>query len=97
MLVNLSITPLSGHTHMSDELAEVVRLIDESGLPYQLTPTGTVIEGEWAEVMKLVEQCHVKARENAPHVITNIKIEDEEGAENKLSENVESVQEKIHA
>lgn len=97
MLVDLSITPLTGETKISDEIAKVVKVIEESNLPYQLTPTGTVIEGSWSEVMSVVEKCHNKARENAPHVITTIKIEDESGANNKLTENISSVQEKMHA
>jgi uncharacterized protein (TIGR00106 family) len=97
MLVDLSITPLTGETKISEEIARVVKIVEESGIPYQLTPTGTVIEGSWAEIMDVVEKCHNKARENAPHVITTIKIEDEEGAENKLIDNVNSVQEKMHA
>lgn len=97
MLVDLSVTPLSGETKISEEIAKVVKIIEDSDLPYQLTPTGTVIEGSWADVMAVVEKCHNKARENAPHVITTIKIEDELGAENKLTENISSVQEKMTA
>ena len=51
MLVELSILPLVGDGHLSDELAEVLELIDSYGLPYQLTPTATRIEGDWNEVM----------------------------------------------
>lgn len=95
MLIELSITPLGGDTHTSDELAEVLRLVDESGLPYQLTPTATVIEGEWDAVMPLVKRCHERAREMSAHVVTTIKIEDEEGATGKLTSNIASVEEKI--
>jgi len=31
----------------SKEIAEVLRIVDDSGLPYQLTPAGTCIEGDW--------------------------------------------------
>jgi len=94
MLAELSIIPLGGDTHMSDELAEVLKLVDDYGLPYQLTPSGTCIEGEWNEVMGLIHQCHSRVREKSPHVITMIKIEDEEGAHDKLSRNVISVEQK---
>lgn len=95
MLVELSILPLGGDTHLSDEIAEVVKLVDESGLPYQLTPSGTCIEGEWDEVMTLVRRCHDRARGFSPHVITTLQIEDEEGATDKLARNVSSVEEKV--
>jgi uncharacterized protein (TIGR00106 family) len=95
MLFELSIIPLGKDTHLSSEIAEVMKVIDGSGLLYQLTPSGTCIEGGWEEVMALIKQCHEHLRERSPHVITTIKIEDEEGGQNKLTKNVESVEEKV--
>jgi uncharacterized protein (TIGR00106 family) len=94
MLVELAIIPLGGDTHLSDELAEVLEVVHASGLPYELTPSGTCIEGEWGEVMATVRRCHDRARERSPHVITTIKIEDDAGERDKLHRNVASVDEK---
>jgi len=95
MLFELSIIPLGGNTHLSGEIAEAVKMIDASGLPYQLTPSGTCIEGDWQEVMALIRQCHERMRERSVHVITTIKIEDEEGGRDKLTQNVKSVEDKV--
>jgi uncharacterized protein (TIGR00106 family) len=95
MLIELSIVPLGGDTHLSDEIAEVLRLVDASGLPYQLTPSGTCIEGAWDEVMGLARQCHEATRQRSRHVITTISIEDEEGARDKLTRNIVAVEEKV--
>jgi uncharacterized protein (TIGR00106 family) len=79
MLAELSILPLgSDDSHLSDELAEVLKLVDGFGLPHQLTPSGTCIEGEWNEVIELIHQCHNRVRAQSSHVVTLIKIEDEE-------------------
>jgi uncharacterized protein (TIGR00106 family) len=95
MLVELNITPLGVGTHISEAVAEAVKLVDDSGLPYQLTPTGTCIEGDWDEVMTVVRQCHDRVRELSPHIVTMIQIEDEEGAQDKLTQNILSVEERI--
>lgn len=95
MLVELSIVPLGGDTHLSDEIAEIIQVIDASGLPYQLTPCGTCIEGGWEDVMAVVRRCHERMRERSEHVITLIQIEDQEGASDKLRHNVNSVVEKL--
>jgi uncharacterized protein (TIGR00106 family) len=95
MLLELSIVPLGRDTHLSDEIAEVVKLVDASGLSYQLTPSGTCIEGEWDDVMALVRKCHARARDLSTHVITTLQIEDEAGARDKLARNVQSVEEKL--
>jgi uncharacterized protein (TIGR00106 family) len=95
MLVELSILPLRGNTHLSDDLAEILKLIDESGMRYQLTPSGTCIEGDWDDVITLVHKCHQRALALAPHVFTTLRIEDEKGEKNKLHRNVEAVEAKV--
>jgi uncharacterized protein (TIGR00106 family) len=95
MLVELSIIPIGGDPHLSEEIAKVIELIDASSLPYQLTATATLIEGEWDEVMPLIRQCHDLMCDLSPHVVTNIKIEHDEGERNKLTRNVASVTEKV--
>jgi uncharacterized protein (TIGR00106 family) len=95
MLVELSIIPVGRDPHMSDELAEVLKIVDDSGLAYQLTPSGTCIEGGWDEVMSLVQRCHAHARQSSPHVITALTIEDDGSETEKLRRNVESLEELV--
>ncbi|HSB11526.1 MAG TPA: MTH1187 family thiamine-binding protein [Blastocatellia bacterium] len=92
MLVELSINPLGRGAHISRDLAAILKLIDDSGLRYVLTPFGTCIEGQWDEIMPLVKRCHDQARTLSPHVLTTIRIEDEEAATDKLHENIASVE-----
>ena len=94
MLVELSLLVLGRGTHLSDEIAEALKIIHASGLPYLLTPLGTCIEGEWDEVMPLIRQCHERMRKLSPHVMTTIRIEDEAGERDKLRRNVAVVEQK---
>jgi uncharacterized protein (TIGR00106 family) len=95
MLAELSIIPVGGSTHSSSELAKALKLVEESGLPYQLTPSGTCIEGEWDQIMPLIRQCHERVRKGSSHVVTLIKLEEDEGERNKLTRNITSVEEKL--
>lgn len=92
MLVELTMTPLGRGTHLGQDLAVALKLIDESGLPYCLTPTGTCIEGEWDDVMTLVQQCHDRMRASATRVLTTVRIDDESGVKDKLTQNIKSVE-----
>ncbi len=92
MLAELSISPLGRGTHLSRDLAEILKIVDDSRLRYCLTPSGTCIEGEWDEVMALVKRCHDYARKGSAHVMTTVRIEDEAGASDKLNENIASVE-----
>lgn len=92
MLVELSITPLGRGTHISQDLGQILKTIDESGIRYCLTPSGTCLEGEWDEVMTLVKRCHEQARTSSAHVMTTVRIEDELGEDDKLNNNIASVE-----
>jgi hypothetical protein len=65
MLVELSIIPIGHNTHMSAELAKALQLIDASGLPYQLTPSGAVLRENgmrlWRSSVSVMNAC-VKTR-----------------------------------
>jgi uncharacterized protein (TIGR00106 family) len=95
MLVELSIIPLGRGEHLSSALAEVLDVVDRSGIRYKFTPCGTCLEGSWDEVMDVVGRAHARARQTSRHVLTTLRIEDEEGENDKLTRNVTSVEEKL--
>ncbi|MFN2387913.1 MAG: MTH1187 family thiamine-binding protein [Thermoanaerobaculia bacterium] len=95
MLAELSIVPLGVGEHLSGPLAEVLDIVDRSGVRYKLTPSGTCLEGDWEEVMAVVKECHGQVRRHSRHVMTTIRIEDEEGEDNKLVRNITSIEEKL--
>jgi len=94
MLAEFSLIPLGDDIHISGQVAEVLKLIDASGLAYQLTPSGTCVEGEWDDVMALLKRCHERARKSSRRVVWMIKIDDKEGANDMLTRGVVAVEEK---
>lgn len=54
-LIAVAIAPCGTGDELSAEVAEVVRVIRESGLPSRTTSMFTEIEGEWDEVMRVVK------------------------------------------
>jgi uncharacterized protein (TIGR00106 family) len=57
VLLEFSMFPSTKGESMSQYVARILDVIDKSGLPYQLTVMGTIIEGEWDEVMGVVTDC----------------------------------------
>ncbi|MBU3759765.1 MAG: thiamine-binding protein [Candidatus Omnitrophica bacterium] len=92
MLVEFSVIPLSGKTTIAEDIAGVIKIVEQSGLPFCLTPAGTCIEGEWDPVMKVIRECHEFIRARAPHAVTSLTIEDEQGVHDKLTSNILSVE-----
>ena len=55
-LVAVAIAPCGVGDELSAEVAEVIRVIRQSGLPNRTNSMFTEIEGEWDEVMAVVKQ-----------------------------------------
>jgi uncharacterized protein (TIGR00106 family) len=95
MLVAFSIVPIGFGSSTGDQLAEVLKIVDASGLPYKVNPMGTVIEGEWDEIMKLVKKCHATVMKTGERAITTIPIDDRKGKPNRIDAQVKSIELRI--
>lgn len=95
MLIEFSIIPVGVGSSIGDQLAEVLEIVDASGLPYKVNPMGTVVEGEWDEVMKLVKKCHGAVMKAGERAITTISIDDRKGKPNRIEEKVKSIERRI--
>jgi uncharacterized protein (TIGR00106 family) len=91
MIAEFSVWPMVGAS-VSQQVAKVVKLVDESGLPYKLNAMGTVVEGEWDEVMGLIKKCHQLLAGETERVITNISIDDRKGRTQRITGKVESIE-----
>ncbi|HIQ49106.1 MAG TPA: MTH1187 family thiamine-binding protein [Aquifex aeolicus] len=95
-LVFVSMTPLGKGESVSKYVAKVVDIVDKSGLPYILTPMGTIIEGEdWDEVMNVLKKGFEALKEDCNRVSITMKIDYRKGKKGRLVQKVKSVQEKL--
>lgn len=92
MLAIFSTFPVGKSESLSKEVAEIIGIIEDSGIECQTTAMGTLVEGEWDEIMDLVKKCHDKLRETSGRVYTKITIDDREGATGRLKGKVASVE-----
>ena len=92
MIAEFSVIPIGAGSSTSVHVANVVKLIDESGLEYRLNPMGTVVEGEWADVMALIERCHRLVADDVERVLTSITIDDRKGRNDRITKKIESVE-----
>ena len=87
--------PIGKGESVSQYVAECIKLVESSGLEYRLNPMGTVVEGEYDDVMGLVRRCHMRVLELCPRVITTVKIDDRKGRRNMMDSKIRSVEEKL--
>lgn len=91
MLAMFSIAPHSGETHLSTYVAQMIRKVRDSGLDYELTAMGTLVEGEPDQVFDLIRECHKMIRNQASRVGTKIWIDDQVGQTGRLKDKVQAV------
>ena len=60
VLLEFSMSPMDKGESVSDYVSRSLDIITNSGVPYRLNPMGTCLEGEWDEVMSVVQQCYEK-------------------------------------
>ena len=91
MLIEFSIVPIGASSSVGAKVAEVLDLVDSRGLSYKLIPMGTIVEGEWDELLQLVKKCHMKMLRHAERVLTRIIIDDRKGKTGRISHKVRAV------
>jgi uncharacterized protein (TIGR00106 family) len=92
VIAEFSVVPVGKGEELAKLVAGVVDIVDRSGLPYQLTAMGTLVEGEWDDVLALIKECHFKMRRQGARVLTRISIDDRENAVNRLTGKVRDVE-----
>lgn len=95
MMIIFSVTPFGVGEHLSEQVARAVKIVAESGLPYQVTPMGTIIEGEWDAVMAVVNQCRLAILEECPRVAIKCWIDDKQGVTDSMSYKTQVLQERL--
>ena len=95
-LVEFSMFPTEQTQSKSAFVARVLDIVDQSGLPYQLTPMGTIIEGESVEeVLAVINRAYEELQKDCGRVYSSIKIDWREGPMGRLNNKTASVEAKL--
>ncbi|MBA1333671.1 MAG: MTH1187 family protein [Firmicutes bacterium] len=97
-IVEVTIAPFgTGSTSLSKYVAGCHRVLEEEkGLKYQLTPMGTVIEGELDLIIATIRKMHeVPFRQGAMRVSTLIRIDDRRDKVGTMEGKIASVENKL--
>jgi len=96
MIVAFSVAPAGGGSDsVSAAVAEAVRVVRDSGLPYELNAMFTLVEGEWDEVMDVVRRAVEAASVGAARTSLVLKADIRPGHTNQLHAKVARVQERL--
>ena len=77
---------------VSKEVSKIIDAIDKSGVSYQLTPMGTVIEASsMKEALSVIELAYEQV-ESCERVYSSLKFDIRKNCDNRLKTKIESVE-----
>lgn len=95
VLLEFSMTPLGKGESVGKYVARSLDIIDKSGVSYRLNPMGTVLEGTWDDVFRVVKACYERMSKDCSRISVAIKVDARKGATNRLQGKVKSVEKRL--
>jgi uncharacterized protein (TIGR00106 family) len=90
-LMEFSMIPLDKGDSFSLYVARILDLVDQSGLDYRLNPMGTVVEGEWDDLLALLTRCFRALEQDCGRISLQVKFDHRKGAESRIETKIQSV------
>lgn len=95
VLLEFAMAPGGKGESVSEYVARILDLIDRSGVPYQLTPMGTILEGDWDEVMGVVTACFKALQADCTRIGVTLKVDYRDGPAGRLRAKTARVEERL--
>ncbi len=94
-LMEFSMIPLDKGDSFSEYVARILTLVDQSGLEYRLNPMGTVVEGEWDDLLKLLTRCFHTLEQDSNRISLQVKFDYRKGPSPRIESKIRSVQARV--
>jgi len=95
VLLEFAMSPQGRGESLSADVARVLDVIDKSGVPYQLTPMGTILEGDWDQVMAVVTACFKTLQTDCQRIGMNLKMDYRAGSSSRLRSKIAKVEQHL--
>ena len=95
VLLEFAMAPHGEGESLGAHVARILDVIDRSGVPYQLTAMGTILEGEWDDVMGVVTACFKTLQPDCQRIGMNLKVDYRAGPQSRLRSKIEKVEEHL--
>ena len=95
VLLEFSMSPLGKGESVGKYVSRSLEIIDRSGVDYRLNPMGTVLEGNWDEVFKVVKQCFQRMSKDCSRISCVVKVDYRRNHKGRLSGKVASVEKRL--
>lgn len=94
-LLEFSMSPFDKGESLSKYVSQSLKIIHESNIPYRINPMGTVLEGDWDEVMGVVKACFENMQKECNRISIAIKVDYRKGKKGRLKAKIKSIEDKL--
>lgn len=97
IIAQVVIVPLGQGPSSSAYVAKTHAVLQDSTLKYMLTPMGTILEGEWDEIMPVIKRMHLSLfdADGVVGVSTQIHIDDRRDKKRTMLDKVQAVEQQL--
>jgi uncharacterized protein (TIGR00106 family) len=97
VIVDFTVVPVGTGVSLSEYIAACERVLQGSGLTYELHANGTNVEGEWEDVFAAIRRCHETLHAmGVPRIHTDIKLGTRTDRVQSMADKISSVKGKLH-
>ena len=98
VLLEFAMFPTDKGESVSSYVSQVIEMIRESGVNYQLTPMGTIIETQtMPQALAIVQQAYDVLEPHCDRVYSSLKFDIRKGREACMKQKIASIEQKIGA
>ena len=96
VLLEFAMFPTDKGESVSNYVSRIIKMVDESGVSYQLTPMGTIIEAEtMQDALMLVQKAYDQLEPDCDRIYSSLKFDIRKGKGNRLEGKIKSIEDKI--
>jgi len=96
-IAEITIYPLgTASTSVGDYVANCLKILEEMGLPYEITPMNTIFEGSLEQIWEAAARIHeIPFQMGCQRVVTSIRIDDRRDKPATMRSKVEAVERRL--
>lgn len=92
VLLEFSMSPMDKGESLSPYVSRIIDVIDQSGVNYRLTAMGTILEGEYDEVMSVVRDCFKEMEKDCNRISVSLKMDYRKSSQSRMNSKIEKIE-----
>lgn len=96
ILVEFAMFPTDKGESVSKYVSRIINIIDEEGIPYKLTPMGTIFEVENMEdALNILNKAYKQLEGDCNRIYAVVKFDIRKNISNRMSQKIKSIEENL--